>query len=105
MGALGDFIKMLLLLMLSKMLASRVRQARSKQLILWFDALSQSIAPVELKPGFQFQEVMSQIQYNINTAMQKNKLERPVADVLSAAFNRLKHKHLDTAASAHAQHR
>jgi len=89
-----DFVKMLLLLMLAKMLRRQNRPSRCQQNIRWFEALSQTIEPAVESVREHFQSVVEQINNQLQNAHKENQMLRDDAQlpVLQAAFKRLQAK-------------
>jgi len=89
-----DFVKMLLLLMLAKMLRSQIHPTRCQQNIRWFDALSQTIEPAAESVREHFQSVVEQINNQLQSAHRENQTlrEDKQLPVLQAAFRQLQSK-------------
>jgi len=92
-----DFVKMLLLLMLAKMLRNQTDTNRCQQVIRWFEALSQTIEPAAESVREHLQSVVEQINNQLQSAHRENKMLRddPQLPVLQAAF-----RHLQSESSA-----
>jgi len=91
---LKDFVKMLLLLMLAKMLRVQTRPTRCQQNIRWFEALSQTIEPAVDSVREHFQSVVEQINNQLQSAHKENQLLRDDSQqpMLQAAFRSLQAK-------------
>mmetsp|Transcript_81237 Transcript_81237/g.161147 ORF Transcript_81237/g.161147 Transcript_81237/m.161147 type:complete len:551 (-) Transcript_81237:117-1769(-) len=89
-----DFVKMLLLLMLAKMLRSQMHPGRCQQNIRWFEALSQTIEPAAESVREHFQSVVEQINNQLQSAHRENQMLREDTQlpVLQAAFRQLQSK-------------
>lgn len=89
-----DFVKMLLLLMLAKMLRSQIHPTRCQQNIRWFEALSQTIEPAAESVREHFQSVVEQINNQLQNAHRENQMlrEETQLPVLQAAFRQLQSK-------------
>jgi len=89
-----DFVKMLLLLMLAKMLRSQIHPTRCQQNIRWFEALSQTIEPAAESVREHFQSVVEQINNQLQSAHRENQMLREDTQlpVLQAAFRQLQSK-------------
>lgn len=72
MGAIKDFVKMLLLLMLAKMLRKRVDGKRSQQLMRWLEALSVAIDASVEGVREHYQDVLVQIKNHLEAARREN---------------------------------
>merc|ERR1712241_823476 len=71
-----DFVKMLLLLMLAKMLRSQTHPSRCQQHIRWFEALSVTIEPAAESVREHFQSVVEQINNQLQSAHRENQMLR-----------------------------
>jgi len=89
-----DFVKMILLLMLAKMLRSQIHPTRCQQNIRWFEALSQTIEPAAESVREHFQSVVEQINNQLQSAHRENQMLREDTQlpVLQAAFRQLQSK-------------
>jgi len=89
-----DFVKMLLLLMLAKMLRSQIHPTRCQQNIRWIEALSQTIEPAAESVREHFQSVVEQINNQLQSAHRENQMLREDTQlpVLQAAFRQLQSK-------------
>lgn len=89
-----DFVKMLLLLMLAKMLRIQSRQTRCDQILRWFEAISTSISVKHESVKAHFQDVVDQINTNLQNAIRDNKWlqEQALQARLQAAFMKLQEK-------------
>jgi len=89
-----DFVKMLLLLMLAKMLRSQIHPIRRQQNIRWFGALSQTIEPAAESVREHFQSVVEQMNNQLQNAHRENQMlrEDPQLPVLQQAFRQLQSK-------------
>jgi hypothetical protein len=96
-----DFVQMLLLLMLAKMLRTQVRQSRVQQLVRWFDMLAKTIDASGDGVSGHLQDVVLQIQTHLSGATQLNQDmgEGSQRETIIAAFQLLKQKADHMAAS------
>ena len=89
-----DFVKMLLLLMLAKMLRSQMHSGRCQHNNRWFEALAQTIEPAAESVREHFQSVVEQINNQLQSAHRENQMLREDTQlpVLQAAFRQLQSK-------------
>jgi cold shock CspA family protein len=89
-----DFVKMLFILMLAKMMRTQVRKDRTEQLIKWFQGLATTIQVSSDSVKQHFQDVVTQISNHLGTATTENAdLSDPVlSKILSESFQTLKAK-------------
>jgi len=89
-----DFVKMLFILMLSKMLRTQTRKDRTEHLIKWFQALSSTIKVSSESVKQHFQDVVAQINNHLKHASSENAhlADEALAQSLQAALGLLKEK-------------
>jgi cold shock CspA family protein len=89
-----DFVKMLLLLMLAKMLRSQTHPSRCQQHIRWFEALALTIEPAAESVREHFHSVVEQINNQLQSAHRENTVlsEDAQLPVLQAVFRKLQDK-------------
>lgn len=72
MATIKDFVKMLLLLMLAKMIRKPVGEKRSRQQLRWLEALSLAIDATVDGVAEHFQDVVAQIKNHVSVAQREN---------------------------------
>jgi len=89
-----DFVKMLLLLMLAKMLRMQPKLPRCQQIIRWFEVFSHTISVTNESVRSHFQDVVEQINNNLQHAIRENKIlvDQVMQSSIQSAFQRLQEK-------------
>jgi len=101
-GTIKDFVKMLLLLMLAKMLRKRLGAKRCLQLVRWFEALANTIDPAVEGVLEHYKDVVLQIRSNLQHANIENEHihEEAIALAVENSMQRLEGKASATAPAA-----
>jgi len=94
LGAIKDFVKMLFILMLSRMLRVQPSMGRVEQLVEWYEALAQAIQTNSEPVKQHFQDVVKQINTHIQNAAKDNDnlQNEEIRGRLFRAFTALKEK-------------
>jgi len=89
-----DFVKMLFVLMLSKMLRTQVQRERTAQIISWYEAIAKTIQTASDSVKAHFPDVLAQINTHLKNAATENRhlAEEALSQPLQAAFALLKEK-------------
>eukprot|EP00930_Biecheleria_cincta_P033009 TRINITY_DN22863_c0_g4_i1.p1 TRINITY_DN22863_c0_g4~~TRINITY_DN22863_c0_g4_i1.p1 ORF type:complete len:510 (+),score=118.23 TRINITY_DN22863_c0_g4_i1:72-1601(+) len=92
--SIKDFVKMLFVLMLSKMLRTQGVRERTMQLISWYEAVAKTIETSADAVRQHYQDVLAQINSHLKHASQENPdlQDQAVSQPLQAAFQMLKDK-------------
>lgn len=92
--SIKDFVKMLFVLMLSKMLRTQGVRERTMQLISWYEAVAKTIQTSAESVRQHYQDVLAQINSHLKHASQENPdlQDQAVSQPLQAAFQMLKDK-------------
>jgi len=92
--SIKDFVKMLFVLMLSKMLRTQIVRERTLQLISWYEAVAKTIQTSADSVRQHYQDVLAQINSHLKHASQENSdlQDQAVSQPLQAAFQTLKDK-------------
>mmetsp|Transcript_81448 Transcript_81448/g.143840 ORF Transcript_81448/g.143840 Transcript_81448/m.143840 type:complete len:452 (+) Transcript_81448:93-1448(+) len=89
-----DFVKMLIVLMLSKMLRTQLQRERTVQIISWYEAVAQNIDTTSDAVKQHFQDVLAQINNHLKHAATDNQhlADQALSQPLHSAFALLKDK-------------
>lgn len=97
MNEIKDFVKMLLMLMITKMLKRQLSPQRCKQLVNWFRMLAETINPERQEVKSHFRSVVGQMETHLQAAEKEHLLDRcvelgPLVEVLKTSLKSLKEK-------------
>lgn len=83
-GVIKDFVKMLLLLMLAKMMKNQLQKARCQKLVNWFTVLSREIDPLGDEVKDHIAGVVDQASSDLKIAMRENPHIREATELMPA---------------------